>query len=102
MLIKFEAKDGASFVMMQDIATPLLRMMGTSGANEGALSSDELASAIKKLKSALHANANASDTSPEQDDEDEPAVSLSSRALPLLEMLERAQAEESFCMWRPE
>jgi len=106
MLIKFESKDGAHFVMLQDNARALLQMMGTNGTLEGALSGEDLASALYKLKNSLRDDSHVVQTGHQGDedlDEDkEPVVSLSSRATPLLEMLAQAQKEDSFVMWRPE
>lgn len=107
MLIKFEAKDGANFVMLQDVAVPLLNMMGTRGVTKGAVSGQELSSALEKLKSALkaHTQTNTKLESSEQDENDESEeqeVPLSARAAPLLQMLEQARKDESFCMWGPE
>jgi hypothetical protein len=106
MLIKFESKDGAHFVMLQDNAQALLHMMGKDGTLEGALSGEDLSSALIKLKKSLRDEPlieKKEDQDDEEKDEDkEPVVSLSSRATPLLEMLAQAQKEESFVMWRPE
>ena len=93
--------------MLQDVAVPLLQMMGTRGATKGAVSGQELSNALERLRSALktHARSNAAAEPTEQDDDDEneeQEVSLSARATPLLEMLEQAQQDESFCMWGPE
>ncbi|MDX1491084.1 MAG: DUF1840 domain-containing protein [Pseudohongiellaceae bacterium] len=108
MLIKFESKDGANFVMLQDTATALLRMMGTNGATEGAVSEEQLSIAIEKLQSALALEQKKPEQQPAEDEndddeeEEEAPVAISARAQPLLEMLQQAKVQNSFVMWRPE
>lgn len=106
MLIKFESNDGEHFVMLQDNARTLLQMMGTSGKLEGALSGEDLSSALIKLKKSLRdeppMDQDENEVDEDKEDDEEPAVSLSSRATPLLQMLTQAQKEDSFVMWRPE
>lgn len=103
MLIKFKSEQSGDFVMMSDVAMPLLKMMGASGDSEGAVSSDALQTALSRLESALQnlPKTNTSNES-EEDDEEDANVSLSTRASPLLEMLRREAAEDGYVMWQAE
>lgn len=102
MLIKFESEHSGNFVMLSDVALPLLKMMGMSGNTEGAVSEENLATALATLESALQrANQPARD-SDDDDDEDDAPIGLSTRASPLLEMLRKAKREGGYVMWRPE
>jgi len=103
MLIKFESEHSGSFVMLSDVALPLLKMMGMSGNTEGAVSEENLATALATLESALQrANQPAPDSDDDDDDEDDAPIGLSTRASPLLEMLRKAKREGGYVMWRPE
>ncbi|MGB4248895.1 MAG: DUF1840 domain-containing protein [Pseudohongiellaceae bacterium] len=105
MLIKFESEHSGNFVMLSDVALPLLKMMGMSGNTEGAVSEENLATALATLESALQ-RANQptrdSDDDDDDDDEDDAPIGLSTRASPLLEMLRKAKREGGYVMWRPE
>lgn len=100
MLIKFKSEQSADFVMMSDVAMPLLKMMGASGNSEGAVSSDELRASLSRLESALQ-RVPAQDEDQDEDAEDAQAnVSLATRASPLLAMLRKAAAEDGYVMWQ--
>lgn len=104
MLIRFKSDTSGSFIMQESIATPLLSMMGMSGKHEGAVSEDELRASLLRLELALsqHAPAPADEDEDEDGEEREPAIALSVRATPLLEMLRRAQAADGYVMWQPD
>ena len=94
--------------MMGHVALPLLRMMGGSGNTEGAVSGELLDEALQKLEAALqHVAPTATEpvngTEDEKDEEEkQPKVAVSTRALPLLEMLRRAKAADGYVMWQPD
>ncbi len=94
--------------MMGHVALPLLRMMGGSGNTEGAVSGELLDEALQKLEAALqHVEPTATEpvngTEDEKDEEEkQPKVAVSTRALPLLEMLRRAKAADGYVMWQPD
>ncbi len=100
MLIKFKSEQSGDFVMMSDVALPLLKLMGTSGNTEGAVSDKALHSALRQLETGLQQQEK-NQVEPEDDDEEqEPALALSTRAAPLLEMLRKAAAEDGYVMWQ--
>ena len=105
MLIRFKSNIAGQFIMMGHVALPLLRMMGGSGSTEGAISGELLDEALQKLEAALQQAAAppGDDTENEKDDEEkQPRVGVSTRALPLLEMLRRAKAQDGYVMWQPD
>ena len=112
MLIKFESEQTGSFVMFSDKAVPLLKMMGASGATEGAVSEAELDASLARLESRLleierrpadeQTGNQAMDDDEETVDERNKHVDLSTRAAPLLDMMRRAKAGNGYVMWRPE
>jgi hypothetical protein len=97
MLIKFKSEQSGDFVMMSDVAMPLLKMMGTSGKSEGAVSSAALRNALARLESALQ-QIPAQDQ--DQEDDADTNVALATRASPLLAMLRKAAAENGYVMWQ--
>ena len=104
MLIKFKSKESGDFVMMSDVALPLLKMMGTSGMSKGAVSADELRASLNRLESSLAQvpeEAPEADVDQQDEEEKEVKLSLSTRASPLLEMLRREAAEDDgYVMWQ--
>lgn len=101
MLIKFESKKAASFVMHSPIAEQLLSMMGQGGSTEGSISGVTLSEAIASLDKAIAEQSEVSVESTDEEAEQE-YVSLDARAAPLRDMLQHAQQADSYLMWRPE
>lgn len=102
MLIRFQSDTAGQFIMMGDVALPLLRMMGMSGNEQGAVSGADLLTALHTLEAALQQAAAAQAAPDDGDGEDEPPIALQRRALPLLEMLRRTAAEDGYVMWQPD
>lgn len=103
MLITFSCDAYENITMFGDVALRLLKMMGHSGTVPSALLWEQIPSALARLQEALAQEKNR----PTQqgmmgaDDEDnEPSVNLSHRALPLIAMLEAAQKNQSDVLWR--
>jgi hypothetical protein len=108
MLIKFQSQHAGNFIMFSDIALPLLQMMGMNANPQGAVSGAELRLALKSLELALE-KASQPEPRSEPDDEDDdendettPPIALAARAAPLLDMLRKAGAEDSYIMWQPD
>jgi hypothetical protein len=105
MIVRFDAKVG-SFIMMEDIAVPLLQMMGHSGTVPSAILAGEIPQALAQLKAALaKVPPPPPEPEPARDDEErrvEPAVSLRQRAYPLVDLLERSARKGCDVMWTVE
>ncbi len=106
MLIRFSSDVAGHFIMLGDNALPLLRLMGMSGREQGAVSGEDLQQALQTLQAGLQRAAElaARPAQDNTDDEDEDVVpvSLQRRALPLLEMLQRAARDDGYVMWQPD
>ena len=103
MIIKFQSEDSGEFIMLSHVAEPLLKMMGASGNSEGAMSGDQLSAALSRLESTLqHHSEPAEAGSEDEDAEEEAPVALATRAVPLLQMMKVAVANDGYVMWRPE
>jgi hypothetical protein len=86
--------------MFGDVAIQLLKLMGHSGTVPSALLADDVPSALDRLKKEIKKQEQLmlpQDSSEVSDDE--PEVTLSHRALPLIELLKAAAKEECNVMW---
>lgn len=101
MLVTFECKAYSNITYFGDIAKQLLRMMGHSGAIPGALMADDVPAALARLQQALaqQTKAQPSGDGEETDDKETP-VSIGTRALPLIDLLNAAAKEQCNVMWR--
>ena len=110
MLVRFHSKASASVTMFGDIAAELLRLMGMSGMVPGAVLAADVPDALRRLRQAVESSAgdripppqrSKSETQGKRDKEDDAVakVNLRTRAYPLLQLLERAAAEECAVVW---
>ncbi|MGB5834100.1 MAG: DUF1840 domain-containing protein [Thiohalocapsa sp.] len=102
MLITFKTPVHADITMFGDVAKALIKMMGHSGSVPGAILAVDVPNALAKLNAAIARNPDAP-LNPPSDDEDEDrrsqSVTLSHRALPLIDLLEAAAREQENVMW---
>jgi hypothetical protein len=102
MLVTFKSGAHSEFTMFIDIAEDLLKMMGHSGTIPSALAVKDVSDALKSLKKALEYEPETSEEEASSEEEDDPEVSMSGRAYPLVEMLIAAVEDESTVMWYKE
>jgi len=100
MLVTFTCEAYADITMFGDVAKYMLTMMGHSGSVPGALLADDVPAALERLTTAIEAEQDlpAGDTASD-DEDDEEKVSLTHRALPLIELLQAAAREHVNVMW---
>jgi hypothetical protein len=98
MLVTFTTDAYADITMFGDVALAMLKMMGHSATVPGAVLAEDVPAALNKLTAAIDAE---KDSAPveEPDDEDEPAVSMAHRALPLIDLLTAAAKANCDVMW---
>lgn len=114
MIVTFKTRAYPDITMFGDVAVSLLKLMGLTGSVPGALSAEDVEPALERLRRALDSGAadamtssdsaagardRAAPESPEDDDDEEPAVSLGKRAFPLLELLTAAHEQRCHVMW---
>ena len=105
MLVTFRTKAYANITMFGDVAKQLLELMGHSGTIPSAIAAEEVPAALARLEAALQQCraaevADVPDSDRGRDDDDAPRkVTLSQRALPLLELLRAAAANKADVMW---
>ncbi len=98
MLVTFSTDAYADITMFGDIALTMLEMMGHSKTVPGAILAADVPEALSRLKTSIDAEK----ASPpvEDQDEDEPVVSIADRALPLINLLTAAAKAECNVMWK--
>jgi hypothetical protein len=102
MLVHFKTDAYAGITMFGDIAVRLLKLMGHSGTVPGAIKAEDVPAALQRLRDGLNAHGAEPQPAPSLTDEEErqePPVNLSTRAYPLVQLLEAAAAEQSDVMW---
>ena len=98
MIVTFTTKRYADIMMFGDIALALLKMRGHSPKVPGAILAADVPAALDLLKTAIEAE---KDLPPAEDDEEEePVVSMAHRALPLIELLQAATKSGANVMWK--
>jgi hypothetical protein len=105
VLVTFRTKAYANITMFGDAAKQLLELMGHSGTIPSAINAEDVPGALAKLEAAI-AQRQAVDAAEAREDEhgrkdyDAPRkVTLSQRAVPLLELLRAAAAKKVDVMW---
>jgi len=99
MLITFKSRAYANITMFGDVGLKLLDMMGFGRRVPGAISARDVAQALQNLERGLSQIPQQSEVADAGDDESEAPVSLHTRAVPLLELLRAAAADESAVSW---
>lgn len=89
MLVTFYSKDSAPVMMFSQVAVQLLQLLGHSGKVPGAFYAEDVASRLALLQENLQQWQD-EHSATHNDDKDEAPVSLRSRAVPLIELLQKA------------
>ena len=98
MLITFKTKSYANITMFGDVATKLLKMMNFGDSVPGAITAEDVPQALSNLQQALNTVIEIVEPAGDADD-DQPAVSLHTRAVPLIELLKSAIDAENHVRW---
>ena len=100
MLVTFITSAYANITMFGDVALHLLKLMGHSATVPGALLAEDIPPALQRLEAAVEADKRSPELEQSEEGADsEVAVSLSHRALPLIELLKAAAKAKSNVMW---
>ena len=98
MLLTFSTDANADITMFGDVGLTMLKMMGHSGTVPSAILAADVPAALSRLTAGIEAAKAV--PSVEDEDEDEPEVSLSNRAIPLVNLLTAAAQEGCDVMWK--
>jgi uncharacterized Zn-binding protein involved in type VI secretion len=98
MLVTFTTDAYADITMFGDIALAMLKRMGHSPTVPGAILAADVPEALSRLTAAIDADK----ASPPVEDKnaEEPVVSISNRALPLINLLAAAAMANDKVMWK--
>lgn len=94
MLVKFKSETGV-VDYLESVAVALLKGMGNSGKVPGAMRSESVAEALSTLQAITSREVDADSG----DNDEEDYVSLHNRALPLIELMQRAVENGEYVMW---
>ena len=98
MLVTFSTDAYADITMFGDVAINFLKMMGHSGTVPSAVMAEDIPAALNRLRAAIDAT---SGVEPDKrTDTDEPGVSMSNRAIPLVNLLQAAAKAKTDVMWK--
>lgn len=84
--------------MFKEHAIPLLKLMGLTGAVPSAILPNEILDALRRARA--HPSLSQSSMTSENNQNNEINIPLNTRAKPLFDLLERAEARNCEVMWR--
>jgi len=107
MIVTFKSKATGNLIYFKDIAVKLLSLMGRDDKVPSALYAEDVSVALTKLQLALTAIAEEEQAKAEQSEagiaqnevKAKPYISLTVRAQPLVEMLQRAAKKQCPVLW---
>jgi len=101
-MIVFRSEVGPDVMMFDEVAQQMMVLMGKEKAARGVVNVDQMPETIALLRAAVAAD-KAAHRSDEQGDDDAAAaparVSLTQRAVPLIELLEISLARQAPVLW---
>lgn len=98
MLLTFKTSAYANITMLGEVGRKMLEMMAFGNSVPGAIVAGDVPAALGNLKQALD-NLPPQEESAGEVDEDQPAVSVHTRAIPLVELLQAAADDETHVRW---
>ena len=107
MIVTFKSKASGDLIYFKDVAIKLLQLMGRDDKVPSALYAENVGAALAQLQQGLAAIADTERAKAEQAEADitdnkqgdKVPVSLNVRAVPLIEMLQKAQRKHCAVMW---
>ena len=107
MIVTFKSKASGDLIYFKDAAVKLLQLMGRDDKVPSALYAEDVAAALARLELELSAIADverekaaqAEANNASKQDSGKPYISLNVRAMPLLEMLKKAQKKQCPVQW---
>jgi Domain of unknown function (DUF1840) len=100
MIYEFKSRATGSLVMTSNVAEALLHIIGKQKGPQGVIVPDAMPAAIDALNKAIALQKSADASKDKADDDDGmPQISLSQRALPFIEMMQRAHSAGKEITW---
>jgi len=98
VLVTFKCKAYANITMFGDVAKKMLGLMGFGNQVLGAIRAEDVPRALANLQRGIAVLPDQPEAAGAED-EDQPTTSLHTRALPLIELLKAAAADETRVRW---
>lgn len=101
MLVTFKAQGHANVLMFGDPALTLLRLMGRTDSLPSAMEPEDIPNALRLLRKGIGAEDEVAqgDAFGETEDENDQYVSLTTRAQPVIELLQAAYEDKVMVVW---
>lgn len=99
MLVTFTTDAHANITMFEGDALTMLKMMGHSATVPGAILAADVPATLGRLTAAIDAEKISSPVENENEDTNEPVVSMTNRGLPLIDLLTAAAKAGCNVMW---
>ena len=100
MFITFSCDAYENITYFNDVAKQLLSLMGHSGAVPGALKADQVSAALSNLQKGLEMDqSRVSANKVDEEEDNEREISLSNRAVPLINLLKAAVKKDCDVLW---
>lgn len=105
MLVVFTNKSGGTVEMFEQAAIALIKLMGRREAVPSAISAEDLPEALETLQASLaeikkEEQAAEQESELDEDEEDTPKpLGMSTRAFPLVELMQQSIKDGSYLMW---
>ncbi|WP_028388709.1 DUF1840 domain-containing protein [Legionella fairfieldensis] len=100
MLVTFSCEAYENITMFGEVAKRLLTLMGHSATVPGALKAEEIPDALARLENGIAQTRLQNTPSVQSDDDEEPPISLATRAVPLINMLKAASKNKCSVIWK--
>ena len=98
MLVTFKTKSYANITMLGEVGLKLLKLIKFGDKVPGGIVSADISLALDNLQQGLQGIPK--DTTVDHDtDDDQPAINLHTRAIPLIELLQAAVADDNDVRW---
>lgn len=98
MFITFSTKAHENISFFEGVALRLLTLMGHSGSVPGAIEAKDVPQALGNLQRGINAEDSTKEAS-QDEEEQEPEISLAKRALPLITLLKAAEKNNNAVLW---
>lgn len=98
MLITFKTKSYANITMFGEVGLKMLELMDYGTSVPGAIIAEDVPQALSNLQNRLESLVEVVEPAGEADEE-QPAVSLHTRAVPLIELLQSAVEDQNIIRW---
>lgn len=104
MLVVFTNKNGGTVEMFEKSALALIKLMGRREAVPSAIPAEDLPIALETLQNSLtevkkQEKAAEQESELDNDDDIPKPVGMSTRAFPLLELMQQSVKDDSYLMW---